>query len=59
MIMRPPMRQVVMDILDGSPNYKASRYVEWVITVVVLTNCAAVILDSVPELHNKYKDYFH
>lgn len=59
MIMRPPMRQVVMDILDGSPSYKASRYVEWVITTVVLANCAAVILDSVPELHNKYKDYFH
>lgn len=53
------MRQVVMDILDGSPSYKASRYVEWVITTVVLANCAAVILDSVPELHNKYKDYFH
>ena len=57
--MRASARQVVMDILDGSPNYKASRYVEWVVTVVVLTNCAAVILDSVPELHNKYKDYFH
>jgi voltage-gated potassium channel len=57
--MRTPIRQVVMDILDGSPDYKASRYVEWVVTTVVLTNCAAVILDSVPELHNKYKDYFH
>ena len=56
--MRASTRQVVMDVLDGSPNYKASRYVEWVVTVVVLTNCAAVILDSVPELHNKYKDYF-
>ena len=57
--MRPPMRQVVMDILDGSPNYKASRYVEWVITVVVLTNCAAVILDSIPSVHLAYKDFFH
>ncbi len=57
--MRAPVRQVVMDILDGSPDYKASRYVEWVVTTVVLTNCAAVVLDSVPELHNKYKDYFH
>ncbi|MCE2678586.1 MAG: ion transporter [Limnohabitans sp.] len=53
------MRQVVMDILDGSPNYKASRYVEWVITVVVLTNCAAVILDSIPSVHLAYKDFFH
>jgi voltage-gated potassium channel len=48
-----------MDILDGSPNYKASRYVEWVITVVVLTNCAAVILDSIPSVHLAYKDFFH
>ena len=53
------MLQVVMDILDGSPNYKASRYVEWVITVVVLTNCAAVILDSIPSVHLAYKDFFH
>ena len=57
--MRPPMRQALMDILDGSPNYKASRYVEWVITVVVLTNCAAVILDSIPSVHLAYKDFFH
>jgi voltage-gated potassium channel len=57
--MRPSMRQVVMDILDGSPNYKASRYVEWVITFVVLTNCTAVILDSIPSVHLEYKDYFH
>ena len=53
------MRQALMDILDGSPNYKASRYVEWVITVVVLTNCAAVILDSIPSVHLAYKDFFH
>ena len=57
--MRPPLRQVVMDILDGSPNYKASRYVELLITIVVLTNCTAVILDSVPEIHADYKDFFH
>ncbi|MFM7800607.1 MAG: ion transporter [Limnohabitans sp.] len=57
--MRPPIRQVVMEILDGSPNYKASRYVEWIITVVVLTNCAAVIFDSIPSVHLAYKDFFH
>jgi voltage-gated potassium channel len=33
--------------------------VEWVITVVVLTNCAAVILDSIPSVHLAYKDFFH
>ncbi len=57
--MNPPIRQVVMEVLDGSPKYAASRYVEWLITVVVLTNCSAVILDSVPEIHAEYKDFFH
>ncbi len=57
--MHPPLRKVVMDVLDGSPDYKASRYVEWLITFVVLTNCTAVILDSVPEIHADYKDFFH
>ncbi len=57
--MNPPIRQVVMEVLDGSPKYAASRYVEWLITVVVLTNCTAVILDSVPEIHAEYKDFFH
>jgi len=49
----------VMEVLEGSPNYKISRYVEWLITVVVLVNCSAVILDSVPEIHAEHKDFFH
>lgn len=49
----------VMEILDGSPKHSASRYVEWIITLVVLVNCTAVILDSVPEIHADYKDFFH
>jgi voltage-gated potassium channel len=48
-----------MEILDGSPKHAASHYVEWAITVVVLVNCSAVILDSVPEIHAQYKDLFH
>ena len=48
-----------MEVLEGSPNYKVSKYVEWLITVVVLVNCSAVILDSVPEVHAVYKDFFH
>jgi len=48
-----------MEVLDGSPNYRISQYVEWLITVVVLMNCSAVILDSVPEVHAEYKDFFH
>jgi voltage-gated potassium channel len=48
-----------MEIMDGSPNHVASRWVELAITIVVLVNCSAVILDSVPEIHAVYKDFFH
>ncbi len=48
-----------MEILDGSPKHAASRFVEWAITLVVLVNCSAVILDSVPEIHAEFKDFFH
>ena len=53
------LRQTVMEILDGSPTQALSKYVEWLITFVVLVNCSAVILDSVPEIHAVYKDFFH
>ena len=53
------IKRMVMEILEGSPDYKISKYVEWLITVVVLMNCSAVILDSVPEVHAEYKDFFH
>ena len=53
------LQHSVMEILEGSPSYKISKYVEWLITVVVLVNCSAVILDSVPEVHADYKDFFH
>jgi voltage-gated potassium channel len=49
----------VMEILAGAPHQPLSRYVEWMITVVVLVNCSAVILDSVPEIHAVHKDFFH
>jgi voltage-gated potassium channel len=52
-------KQTLMEVLDGSPNHAASRYVEFAITLVVLVNCSAVILDSVPEIHAQYKDFFH
>jgi len=48
-----------MEILEGSPKYRASHYVEWLITVVVLVNCSAVILDSIPEVHAQYREVFH
>ena len=52
-------KKKLMEILDGSPKHAASHYVELVITCVVLVNCSAVILDSVPEIHAQYKDFFH
>ena len=58
-VTKPGLRQTVMEILDGSPTQALSKYVEWLITVVVLVNCSAVILDSVPEIHAEYKDFFH
>jgi voltage-gated potassium channel len=58
-VAKPGLRQTVMEILDGSPTQALSKYVEWLITVVVLVNCSAVILDSVPEIHAVYKDFFH
>jgi voltage-gated potassium channel len=53
------IQRTVMEILDGSPRQKLSRYVEWLITAVVLINCSAVILDSVPEIHAEHKEFFH
>ena len=52
-------KHTLMEIMDGSPNHTASRWVELAITIVVLVNCSAVILDSVPEIHAHYKDFFH
>jgi voltage-gated potassium channel len=52
-------KNTLMEILDGSPKHTASRYVEWIITLVVLVNCSAVILDSVPEIHAEFKEFFH
>ena len=48
-----------MEILEGSPNQALSKYAEWLISTVVLVNCSAVILDSVPEVHAEYKEFFH
>jgi hypothetical protein len=53
------IKHTLMEILDGSPKHAISRYVEWLITIVVLVNCTAVILDSVPEVHAEFKDFFH
>ena len=64
-VVKPPsnlatrLRHTVMEILEGEPSQPLSKYVEWLITVVVLVNCSAVILDSVPEIHADYKDFFH
>ena len=57
--MTASFKHTLMEIMDGSPNHTASRWVELAITIVVLVNCSAVILDSVPEIHAVYKDFFH
>jgi len=57
--MTASFKHTLMEIMDGSPNHVASRLVELAITIVVLVNCSAVILDSVPEIHAVYKDFFH
>ena len=53
------LQKNVMEILAGAPHQPLSRYVEWMITVVVLVNCSAVILDSVPGIHADHKEFFH
>ncbi len=53
------MKRRLMQILDGTARNRASKAVEWLITFVVLTNCAAVVIDSVPEIHNEYGHWFH
>jgi voltage-gated potassium channel len=53
------MQQRLMHILDGTAKDQYSKLVEWIITIVVLTNCTAVVLDSVPEIHAQYKHVFH
>ena len=53
------MKRRLMEILDGSSADIYSKLLEWAITFVVLTNCAAVVFDSVPEIHAEYKNFFH
>ncbi len=53
------MKHRVMEILDGSANDSASKAMELIITFVVLANCTAVILDSVPLLNSKFGYLFN
>ena len=53
------MKRRLMEILDGSSADIYSKLLEWAITFVVLTNCAAVVFDSVSEIHAEYKNFFH
>ena len=57
--MTSDFKHTLMEIMDGSPKHASSRWVELAVTIVVLVNCSAVILDSVPEIHAVYKDFFH
>ncbi len=53
------MKQTLMRILDGSSHDAYGKLAEWMITLVVVINCAAVVFDSVPEIHANYKEFFH
>ena len=53
------MKRALMKILDGTARNRASKAVEWLITIVVLTNCAAVVIDSMPDVHAAYGEFFH
>ncbi len=53
------LKRYIMEVLDGSPDHKLSHYVEWLITIVVLINCTAVIVESIPEVHANFQEFFH
>jgi voltage-gated potassium channel len=49
----------IYDLLEGSVENKAARICEIFIASVVVLNVAAIILESVQELHDAYEAYFH
>jgi voltage-gated potassium channel len=49
----------IYDLLEGSVENKAARICEIFIATVVVLNVAAIILESVQELHDAYEAYFH
>ena len=48
----------LFEILSGSVRDRASRTCEILVISVVIANIFAVMLDSVPDIHEKYKDFF-
>ncbi len=48
----------LFEILSGSVRDRASRTCEVLVISVVIANIFAVMLDSVPDIHEKYKDFF-
>ena len=51
-------KQRIYEILDGAVRDRASKICEISIIAVVVVNVFAVILDSVPEIHSEYKNFF-
>jgi voltage-gated potassium channel len=47
------------EIVDGAVPDKYSRSLDLFIVVLVITNVIAIILESVPEIHNKYLTAFY
>ena len=48
----------IYEILDGAVRDRASKICEITIILVVVVNVFAVILDSVPSIHEEYKIFF-
>ena len=51
-------KQRIYEVLDGAVRDRASKICEISIIAVVVVNVFAVILDSVPEIHSEYKNFF-
>ena len=53
------VRQKVFRILEGDVTDPASRFCEIFIALLVVLNVVAIILESVPDIHEEWGAYFH
>ena len=49
----------VFRILEGDVTEPSSRFCEIFIALLVVLNVVAIILESVPEIHEEWGHYFH
>lgn len=53
------MRRELFIILSRKNGSLATVIFSWVLTLMVLANVMAVILESIPSLHEQYRQEFH